>query len=309
MKTRNVVLGLSSLAAAFAIVATCFVVAHAVEAQNRASGPPPGRLIDIGGRRLHLQCSGPTNARPTVVLIPGGGAYSTAWLPVQRNLAQFKTCAYDPAGLGWSDASTVARTLRQDAFDLQLLLDRANVPRPYVLVGHSVGGSVARIYTQHYPGDVAAIVLVDALHEDSTQFNTTVNRWVRVRELSTGRTVPLPAVGSAASANPADDFLPEELQLLHDVRVATPTTLGDLPLFVLNAGKRDQPPGTSAQFWTELKAEREVQAADLVRLSRRGSLIRAEQSGHNIHNDEPALVARAISDAIVAASKVADARK
>jgi pimeloyl-ACP methyl ester carboxylesterase len=244
------------------------------------------------------------DAEPTVILLPGAGGFSATWSQVQQDLTQQRTCAFDPAGWGWSDASTVARTLRQDAFDMHLALERGNVSKPLVLVGHSIGGLVARLYAQRYGEEVVALVLVDATHEDSRQFNTRVNRWVRLRELSTGKAVPAPSVGAPASANPSDDFLAEELQDLHNTRRLKSATFDDLPLFVLYALKREQPPGTSAEFWTELRAERDAQATDLVRLSRRGTLVRAEQSGHNIHTDEPDLVARVIRDAIVAAEAV-----
>ena len=110
-----------------------------------------------------------------------------------------------------------------------------------------IGGVVARSYAAEFAG-VAGIVLVDALHEDSTQFNTTVNRWVRVRESSTGKTVPEPAIGTASPTNPPDDFLADELQKLHDARSRRSATLGDIPLFVIAAGRREQPPGTSDSF-------------------------------------------------------------
>jgi hypothetical protein len=86
-------------------------------------------------------------------------------------------------------------------------------------------------------------------------------------------------------------------------------TFDDLPLFVLHAMKREQPPGTSAEFWIELQGERDAHAADLARLSRRGVVVRAEQSGHNVHVDEPELVAQVIRDAIVAAQEPALAQR
>lgn len=200
-----------------------------VDAQTRPSGPAPGVMVDLGGRRMHVLCTGAADASPAVVLLPGGGGLSSTWSGVQRSLPDVRTCAYDPPGLGWSDAASVPRTLHQDAFDLNRLLERGGVRPPLILVGHSVGGLVARLYAAQFPG-VAAVILVDALHEDSTQFNTGVNRWVRIRELATGKTIPRPAVGTASATNPSDDFLPDELQHLHDMRLPKTATLGDLPL-------------------------------------------------------------------------------
>jgi pimeloyl-ACP methyl ester carboxylesterase len=271
--------------------------AFRLDGQNGPSGPAPGQLVDIGGRRMHLRCAGPRESSPTIVLLPGAGEFSSTWSLVQQLLPNERTCAYDPPGSGWSDASSVPRSLHQDAFDLHRLLQRANVRTPLVLVGHSIGGVVARIYAAQFQR-VAAMILVDALHEDSTQFSTAVNRWVRVRELSTGHNVPEPAVGAAAPANPPDTFLADELQDLHDTRLRRKATLGDLPLFVIVAGKREQPPGTTDSFWAELRAERDAQGADLARLSSKGVLIRAEHSGHNVQTDEPDAVARVVMMAL-----------
>jgi pimeloyl-ACP methyl ester carboxylesterase len=241
-----------------------------------------------------LLCAGPPDGSPTVVLLPGAGEYSSTWSRVQLLLPDARTCAVDPAGTGWSDASSEPRTLRQDAFDLNRLLLSSNIRTPVILVGHSIGGIVARIYAVQY-GGVAGMVLVDALHEDSTQFNTTVNRWVRVRDLATGKAIPEPAVGTAnrSGASP-DDFLPDELKTLSDARAVRTATLGDMPLVVIVAGKREQPPGTTDSFWNQLKAERDVQGSDFARLSSRGVLLRAERSGHNVQTDEPDLVVKAI---------------
>lgn len=124
--------------------------------------PPPGRLVDVGGYRLHLFCSG--EGSPTVVLESGIAASSLSWILVQRSVAEFtRVCSYDRAGLGWSEAAFSARTCSQIVAELDLLLRNANVPPPYVLVGHSFGGLVVRLYTYRYPDRVAGLVLVDPL--------------------------------------------------------------------------------------------------------------------------------------------------
>src|SRR4030095_260789 len=103
--------------------------------------------------------------------------------------------------------------------------------------------------------------------------------------------------------NPEDDYLAEEFQQMYLSRKANPEPLGNRPLIVLGAGKRPKPPGTSDEQWKELRQERDELVQELAQLSRNSKFILAPSSGHAIHNDDPALVARAIKDVLEAASK------
>ena len=126
---------------------------------------PPGRLIDIGGFRLHLNCSG--QGTPSVVLDAALGASSVSWSLVQPELARTtRVCSYDRAGFGWSDAGPVPRTAGRIADELRILLARGGVPPPFVLVGHSFGGFVMRIFASRHLNDVVALVLVDPAHPE-----------------------------------------------------------------------------------------------------------------------------------------------
>src|SRR5438128_1815367 len=99
---------------------------------------PPGKLIDLGGYRMHLNCTG--NKGPTVILITGAGDFSFDWSLVQPNIAQFaRVCSYDRAGFAWSDPGPIPRTMKQEAFELHTLLSAAHIKGPYILVGHSLG--------------------------------------------------------------------------------------------------------------------------------------------------------------------------
>jgi pimeloyl-ACP methyl ester carboxylesterase len=150
---------------------------------------PPGRLVDIGGYRLHLTSQG--RGRPTVVLIAGGGDYSFTWSLVQPAAARFtRVCAYDRAGDAWSDLGPVPRTMRQEAHELRLLLQRAGVRPPYVLVGHSIGGLMARVFAERYGREVAGLVLVDPTNTDTTLMYQ--GRLVHIREQATERPIPSP---------------------------------------------------------------------------------------------------------------------
>jgi len=126
---------------------------------------PPGQLIDIGGRRLHLLCAGSAPG-PTVVIEAGSGDDSTMWEDMVRRVSAFAhVCTYDRAGLGWSDAVSGSRTIDDRAADLKALLNAADVPRPFVLVGHSYGGYILRRFAADFPADVAGVVLIDASEE------------------------------------------------------------------------------------------------------------------------------------------------
>lgn len=125
--------------------------------------PSPGRLVDVGGHRLHLQESG--EGTPMVVMDSGLPGSSLSWRFVQPEVAKFTgTVSYDRAGLGWSDGGPEPRTSRQIVEELRTLLKRVGANAPYVLVGHSFGGFTARLYAATYPAEVAGVVLVDSIH-------------------------------------------------------------------------------------------------------------------------------------------------
>jgi pimeloyl-ACP methyl ester carboxylesterase len=131
------------------------------EATDARAYPPPGQLIDVGGHRLHLSCTG--SGSPTVVLEPGGGEMSSnlGWITpaVARDT---RVCVYDRAGRGWSEPADTAQDGTQIATDLHTLLQRGHVPGPYVLADHSFGGLYVLTFAARYPGEVAGMVLVDS---------------------------------------------------------------------------------------------------------------------------------------------------
>ncbi len=137
---------------------------------DESSYPPPGKLVDIGGFRLHINCTG--EGGPAVILDSGLGGNSLEWSLIQPKLAKFiHVCSYDRAGQGWSDESPLARTSQNIVDELHRLLHKAEVPGPYILVGHSSGGINMRLYASRYPNEVAGVVLVDSAHEDQLKKN------------------------------------------------------------------------------------------------------------------------------------------
>jgi pimeloyl-ACP methyl ester carboxylesterase len=124
--------------------------------------PTPGRLVDIGGHRLHIFESGARNSGPTVLLEAGLMSTVLSWTVLQRQLSRnHHVVSYDRAGLGWSDAGPMPRSSDRIVDELHTLLRRAAVPPPYVLVGHSFGGLTMPLFAARFPREVVGMVLVD----------------------------------------------------------------------------------------------------------------------------------------------------
>lgn len=137
-------------------------VATAIE---RRQFPHPGQLIDVGGHQLHIYCTG--DGSPTVVLEAPAIGMSAAWALVQPALAEdARTCSYDRAGLGWSETGEQRFDPAAVPDQLHALLEGAGEHAPYVLAGQNLGASFATIYASRYPGEVEALVLVDAPSAD-----------------------------------------------------------------------------------------------------------------------------------------------
>lgn len=157
----------------FALVLLLVAGGSAYEAyarhRARSDFPPPGRLVDVGGRRMHVDCRG--QGAPTVVFEAGLDTYgSLAWSAVHDKVAAFtRACAYDRAGIMWSDARPAAQDADAVAQDLHATLAAAGEKGPFVLVGHSLGGAYVVDYARRYGDQVAGLVLVDASHPDQNR--------------------------------------------------------------------------------------------------------------------------------------------
>jgi pimeloyl-ACP methyl ester carboxylesterase len=128
--------------------------------RHRLQFPPPGSLIDVGGHRLHAVCRG--SGSPTVLLESGIAASSLSWAAVQPEIAKFvRVCAYDRAGLAWSDAASCPRSFEQIVDELSTVLARVAPGERYVLVGHSFGSFVIRAYAARNPESIVGLVMVD----------------------------------------------------------------------------------------------------------------------------------------------------
>lgn len=141
-------------------------------------GAPLGRYFDVGSRKLLLHRSG--RGSPAVVFLPGGGTVGLDYLNVQDGAAGLTTSVvYDRAGTGWSDPASLPRTSAEVTDELRALLRIADVAAPYLLVGHSLGGLYARHYATRFPGEVAALLLMEPAHEDYNAYmpRELVDQW------------------------------------------------------------------------------------------------------------------------------------
>jgi pimeloyl-ACP methyl ester carboxylesterase len=237
-----------------------FAIGGGIVTVSATAGPgassTSGRLVDVGGRRLYIECTG--SGSPTVVLQAGLGESSSYWGRIAPAIAAMTTvCAYDRAGHGRSDEAGPQDGMALAA-DLQTLLERAGRTGPFVLVGHSSGGAYVRVFADRYPDHVAGMVLLDAQPADAfgalPDYPATYQYLLRAATLSPslarigllGPTLGLPADQSTAAAGRAarDELLalPAALQQAQAL-----TSLGDRPLIVVTAGSGQQAGWLEAQ--------------------------------------------------------------
>jgi pimeloyl-ACP methyl ester carboxylesterase len=287
--------------------------------------PAAGEMVDVGGYSLHLYCTGEGGA-PTVVMDSGLGGTVLDWQLVQPEVAKFtRVCTYDRAGMGWSELGTQPRTSQQFVEELHALLGNAGVEGPYVLVGHSLGGVNVQLYASQYPDEVAGMVLVDSALVDLDVLPLTESLQpspVMMKILATtgvtrlpytlggetpGTTSPELADEQAAITSHAKNIyeIADELSLLEESfkqQLAAPVSLGDKPLIVLTAGPLQLADmGLSQEQIEQMdEAHTRTQAA-LTQGSRNAEQIIAEDSGHYIQVEQPALVIDAVRHVVEAA--------
>ena len=294
-----------------------------LSAQQPDIGPAPGKLVDVGGRKLHLLCSG--QGTPTVVLEAGASAFAIDWTLVQQQVAATnRVCAYDRAGTGWSDTTT-PDTRRSVPADLHELLRAAGERPPFVLVGASLGGLHVRSYAADYTDEVVGLVLVDPSSEDrlftmidgqavligsvtAEQMRATVpTQTIRVPRRPPQTGAPFDKLPPALYdlrlkldarliASIPDSVTPlmiatsreEErarLSRLLAQRSSTPQPVGDRPLVVLTRGVDSDP---------EPRATHEA----LSKLSTNSRHTVVPGSGPEIHLFQPSAVVQAIGDVV-----------
>jgi pimeloyl-ACP methyl ester carboxylesterase len=265
--------------------------------RDLAATPPPGHLVDIGGHRLHLWCTG--DGAPAVVLDTGLGGSSAGWGFVQPEVARFtRVCSYDRAGMGYSDPGPSPRTARRIASELAELLARSGIAGPVVLVGASSAGFDIRVFASDHPERAAGLVLVDASHEDDAHDVPRIARFVpllstigvlRLFGVSFGQRIEslAPSVRQFAQATrfraagyqAAADEIIHIRESAEEVRSSRRKLT--IPVLVVTGARG------ADENWRRLQQ-------DQASLSERGCLIVAQQSGHVVSVDQPDVVVNAI---------------
>jgi pimeloyl-ACP methyl ester carboxylesterase len=320
------------------IVFICFVsilfFSSSTWSQERKPFPSPGKLFDAGGHLLHLNIIG--KGGPAVIFENGSGDFSFIWSLVQPSISVFTTSvSYDRAGFAWSEAGPQPRSSRQIAFELNTALQNAGIKGPYILVGQSFGGFLVRAFARFYPEEVAGMVLVDVLHEDS---KIIINQNpIRIRDMAKGLQAPAPVLLKKSNrdiASPTNDSviidtnieypltkLPKKMQQWQVwaqsstvYRREAGNEMNWSPEDVADMYKHQQ----SSQYRLGniplivltrgdggyggrsdsilLETERLKLQQKLVALSSNSKWIIDKKSGHNIHLEDPSLVIRSIRE-------------
>jgi pimeloyl-ACP methyl ester carboxylesterase len=291
-------LGLILLGAAYESVA---------EFTDARAYPPSGQMVDVGGYHLHINCTG--HRSPTVVIDAGWGDWSAKWSWVQPKVAKTtQVCTYDRAGMGYSEAGSLPRNAKQFAQELHTLLHQANIPVPYVLVGHSLGGLSVRVFASDYESEVAGVVLIESMSPAQFSQSPTDKKpqqtlqprsfsipfvlarigLVRLLAEPLGLKPALPP--GAQKAFTAFSVTPRSVQAWADEGLGMPDSgvqaravksFGALPLIVLSRG-------------LDLTPEWQAMQSELLQLSSNSQQLIAEKSGHNLEIDRPEAAIAAI---------------
>jgi len=270
--------------------------------EDAAQFHPPGKLVDVGGYRLHLYCTG--SGGPTVVIEHGHRATYLDWYRVQPELAQFtRVCSYDRAGFGWSGPSPRDRTPSVMADELHSALQAAGERPPFLIVGHSFGAMNAVMFAHKFPRETAGLILVDGSTPDSLpQASLRTRLWLRVLQLMTPFGLPrwrgwcrggLPEIAGVKQALTCrsqnfETMLQEDSGIpaaRSEIRAIS--SLGNIPLVVIT---RDPATGNNAEF----EARHAQQQREMTKLSTNSRLMVAEGSGHDIPLARPDVVIEAV---------------
>jgi len=309
--TRRIILAIALLAVAGA---SYQFLGTRIDAQR---SPEPGRLVDVGGHHLRINCSG--HGSPTVILDSGLGDILVEWEAVQNQLSAFtRVCSYDRAGYGGSDPGPFPRTSWQVSGELRILLQNAGEHPPFILVGHSFGGYNVRVFNGRYPDEVLGLVLVDATQED--QYELLPDTWKQLsasqlqRWQSQAKWLPLQIdlgiarlrygkqLGKYGYLYLQSKYLKARASELQHIRVSAEQArsaggIGNKPLTVLTGVQLDTALKTALSAQDFLRFQQiwvGTLQARLAHLSTQGKQVTLSGAGHDIPAEQP----RAVVDAV-----------
>lgn len=310
---RRIVPGL--IVAVLALAFAGMIYENIFEARDRRFNPMPGRLFDVGGYKMHIDCMG--EGSPTVILESGLGDTYVSWRKVQPQIAKFtRACSYDRAGTGYSDSSPQPRTSKAIAGELHALLQAAGIAPPYVLVGHSMGGYNVRLYASLYRSEVAGIVLVDASHPDQenrlpAELKKMEGSWQREAEfLEYTAPFGIPRLLGLCDDEPLQRAAECNWHSAHEgvaelkafpesaAQTAATGSVGDMPLVVLSHDPDKPSTDLPADLAKSTNAAWEKMQEELAQLSTRGTQVIAKNSLHYIQIDRPDVVIDAVRSVV-----------
>lgn len=322
----------AGLAACALMAAGCTASAQPAEDARFLPYARPGQLVDIGGRRINLNCSGAGG--PIVVLMAGLGSFAPVWYKTQPEIAKrARVCAFDRPGYGFSDPAPRPPILSQIPEDLHAALKAANLPGPYVLVGHSLGGLEARLFAERWPQDVAGMVILDTSPAAEYLVEAPLPGFDESRDTERGtsnalRCAFLAANGPLAPSHPefskcvtalppeapaafrkvwpkffTVDFAMAKLSLVtmaytHRYDSADHIQFGDKPLVILSSDVGRETSGPQVTFWRAYREQWFAQHEALAHLSTRGVWRIATGTSHTIHLDDPKAVVDAVDEVL-----------
>ena len=300
-----------------AIATACFCgVGFVYEQVSELRNPLPprvGQSVDIGGRALNYSCLG--QGSPAVIFENGSGGAGRDWEPLQREVSSYaRACWYDRAGQGWSDPAPFPHPASAIADDLHRLLSKVSVAPPYVMVGLSSGGIVARVYARRYPSDVAGMVLVDSANSDENEPITPPGGGYipyfpeglsvlaqMLRPVGILRLIMPAGAVSPFETREFAESLKEEMVYESRLEARAVRSLGDMPLIVLTAGRhRLKPPDNPIQARLQDRQEQGWIDAQkqLARLSPHGEQRVFPEARHDLLLDRPKDVLKAVLDVV-----------
>ena len=282
--------------ALYGLIGCALVAIAPVRAVDLDLMTPPGRYVSVDTHRLHYYCVG--EGSPTVVIDGGIGSAAVEWRAIQTALSgRTRVCSYDRAGYGWSDPGPAPRSTSRVVAEMREMLKQAQIPPPYVLVGHSFGGFNVRYFAAHFPDEVLGLLLLESSHPAAAM--------PRDKKGIAGRN-PFPAQKAPEDRNASDDFV--VAGYLNSRRKAIFAQMDEISSFARSAREVEASPALPAIPVTVVardpalgfpnaaeEASWQRGQRELASLGTEGRFVTAEGSGHEIHADRPDVVVAEIS--------------